>query len=543
MEEEYVDPDELNQLRALHARMRALHSLKRGFGLAFYTPHAKQDAFHRAGRFPYRYARTGNRFGKSEMGSAEDCAFALGERLWYTKDDPARYEGIPRRPVKGVVVTTDWDKSRSVFTETEGGELGKFFRMLPAEAVRVKRNHSGFIDRIYVKRATHLGGGESAIHIDTVQAFKQNAMSQESDAWDFCHIDEPIPEGMYKGIARGLVDRQGKTWFTCTPLSEMWINDLFVSNRRMRVDEGLPLISEDEKWMMTGSMTDNPHNTEEAIKRFIALLTQDEKMCRINGLPLALAGMVYKEFDPSSHIYHETPFGWSDMDRPPKDWTIRLAIDPHPRTPHAVLFSATSPLGYTFFYDAIFDACLIPELCERIIAKTRGYYVQDSIIDPIANIRNPVDDSTMKDTFLRCGVFVEDATKDLSGGILKVKELLKKEVKSGLSRSPMLRFGNHLTRVLWEFDHYVWDGEKGKPVDKDDHMMECLYRLCLTEFPYIEPPNDTEESVLRALRKTHIRPDDLDVMLEKDLGGLGLDDLGLDKPTKSKRKGKYNDSY
>lgn len=539
-----VQQDELNDLRALHARMRELSALRRKVGLAFYTPHRKQDLFHRAGSFRYRYVRSGNRFGKSELGGAEDSAFAYGERLWYPKDDPARSVGIPKHPTKGLIVTTDWDKSRSVFTETDGGELGKLFRMLPADAVRVKRNHSGFIDRVYVKRPIHLGGGESAIHIDTVQAFKQNAMSQESDAWDYVHIDEPIPEQMYKAIARGLVDRGGKTWFTCTPLSEVWINDMFVVNRRHAVAEGEPYIPAKDKWMITGSINDNPHNKAEDIAAFEALLSKDEIACRLHGIPLSMSGMVYKEFDPEAHVFRDTPFEWDDVNRPPLDWTIRLAIDPHPRTPHAVLFAATSPLGYTYFYDNIFDACLISELCERIIAKTKGYFVQECIIDPIANTRNPVDGKTMKDEFDRCGVFTEDATKDLSGGILKVKELLKAKITSGSAVHKRLKFGAHLERTLWEFDHYVWDGDKGKPLDKDDHMMECLYRLCLTDLPYIAPPDVDEESIRRAKRRTAITDMDFDNALDADLGSVKLDDYGLDAPSyRTRQRRKYRDAY
>ena len=47
---------------------------------------------------------TGNRFGKSTCGSAEDCAFALGARLWLPEGDPIRHLGIPGRATKGVIL-------------------------------------------------------------------------------------------------------------------------------------------------------------------------------------------------------------------------------------------------------------------------------------------------------------------------------------------------------------------------------------------------------------------------------------------------------
>lgn len=61
---------------------------------------------------------------------------------------------------------------------------------------------------------------------------------------------------------------------------------------------------------------------------------------------------------------------------------------------------------------------------------------------------------------------------------------------------PVLRFAWHLMETLWEFDRYVWDttrGREGKPVDRDDHMMECLYRLVTVGLDYLEPDAHTVE--------------------------------------------------
>src|SRR5882672_2916007 len=78
--------------------------LVKGFGLLNYVPHPKQDRFHRAGAFKRRLVTAGNRFGKSQMGCAEDCAWLYGERLWYPHGSEARTIGLPKRPVKGLVI-------------------------------------------------------------------------------------------------------------------------------------------------------------------------------------------------------------------------------------------------------------------------------------------------------------------------------------------------------------------------------------------------------------------------------------------------------
>lgn len=496
--------------------LRKIAQLKEKCGLSFYRPHPKQEAFHRAGEFKRRYARTGNRFGKSEMGAAEDCSWAIGERLFFPKEDEARYLGLPQRPTKGCIVVADWDKATEIFTSQESGSArGKLFRMLPKDSiVRTHRNHSGAIDKVTVQSRN---GGESSIWFETVKSFKQNPMGIESSNWDWIHVDEPCPEQMWKALARGLIDSGGSAWFTCTPIAEMWINRYFLPSVRDELKDDY-YIDGSKKWVMFGSSFDNPYNDAEDIEDFADLLTEDEKECRLHGIPTALSGLVYKEFRPDDHVYHKPPHGWKAFDEPPKDYTIRFAIDPHPKEPHAVLFAATAPTGETFIFHEIFDKCLIGQLSEKIKSITEGRFVVKQWCDPIAWIENPVDGSSMMVEFNRNGVFVEKASKDLSYGILKTRQALK---NNELYFSAMLR------ETLFEFDNYVWDPAKERPIDDKDHMMECLYRLVVGGLHYVEPTSyDGKVVPQRRLPTTNLAP------------------LAYSKPTHVRRRAsKFADRY
>jgi len=50
---------------------------------------------------------------------------------------------------------------------------------------------------------------------------------------------------------------------------------------------------------------------------------------------------------------------------------------------------------------------------------------------------------------------------------------------------PSLFVFSDLRRTIMEFEGYMWDEETQKPMKKDDHMMENLYRLCLWDTQYI----------------------------------------------------------
>lgn len=495
--------------------MERQQRLREENGLNFYLPHPKQDLFHRAGEIKRRYARTGNRFGKSDMGAAEDCAFALGYRPWYPEGDPARTAGIPRHSTKGVIVCQDWDKAQEVFTNTEeGAARGKLFRFLPKDSiVNIKRGRSGGgIAEVTIKS---IHGGHSKIHIETVRSFVQNPLGMESSDWDWIHVDEPCPRKMWIALARGLVDRDGSAWFTCTPLTEPWINDYFIPRDRTRdtfdkpeifkekveytdvieevvdgelVQEEVTIEEYIDMWVVMGQSSDNPYNSKRGLARYIAELNPEEIECRTKGIPLALSGLVYKDFDLNLHVYGkghqlECPHGWKDEVTPPKDYTIRTFIDPHPKIPHAVLHFATSPTGQTFIFREMFRPGLISDITEHVKAQVEGYFVRDFLIDPLAYITNPITGTCMADEFYNAGIPVAKAVKDLAYGILKTQAKFRERDEHG---NATIFVHRSCSRFLYEIDRYVWNEKGEKPVDEDDHMMENLYRAVLSGLTFVE---------------------------------------------------------
>ena len=475
----------LTELRKKHALLKKRKDLKKKFGLLYYCPHPKQDAFHRAADFKFRLLESGNRFGKSDCGAAEDCAFALGERPWYPKEDPRRYLGIPRKPNKILIVCADWDKVEEIFSgDGTKGDLGKLWKFLPREKAEiVGRASTGSINKIKVES---IWGGYSVIHFDTRKSFAVNAMGSESSNWDFIHVDEPITQQHWKAVSRGLVDTDGKAAFTCTNLDQPWISDFFRTKPKRKNDLQTILVDgRKSRWVLRGSMHDNPYLTPEAIAEYSADLTEDEKQCRINGIPLHLTGMVYKEFNENVHVLSELPPGWSAWNDPPKDWTIFCALDTHPNTPHAALFAAVDPNDFIYFYEERFEAETAKELAQWVKSKTAGRNAISYQLEPGAYVPDPASKIVFADVLTKEGLPFVKAIKDLKGGILNAKEYLKFK---------RCFFVPTLERTLWEINHYTWEIKDGlstnKPIDKDDHMMENFYRILLRHPTYSEPLNE-----------------------------------------------------
>jgi len=456
-------------------KLRKLKQLRESYGLYAYKPHAKQAKFHAAAKHRFRFLRTGNRFGKSTCGAAEDCAYALGARLWLNKDDPNFRLGIPQRNTKGVILVADWDKAREIFTSPE---TGKLMKLLPKDRIaECLKNQAGEVSVIKVK---NIFGGISTIELDTVRSFTSNPMGQESSQWDWIHVDEPIPEAMWIANSRGLMDTGGSAWFTCTPIAEQWINEFFLPTKLMKssFENGFSWESYPERWIMTGSSYDNTSLDKTNIDLFANTLTEAERAVRLFGLPKNSQGLVYPEFDQDKHVYVDLPKGWKDYDLPPENYTLRVFIDPHPRTPHAVQFWATAPTWESFCYAEIFSPCYIQDLCTQIITTLHGRTPYQICMDPLGFIPNPIDGTCFADIFIRNGLNVMPAPKELSNGIQKAKQ--------ELVRPQNLFFCSSCTRTIKEFYTYVWDKEKEKPVDKNDHMMECFYRACVVGLTWVD---------------------------------------------------------
>jgi hypothetical protein len=472
--------------RQIEVQQRLLQ-ISKSVGIATYRPHYKQHLFHSANT-KRRGFFAGNRTGKSQSSAAETCAWALGERPWYRvpfditdrkgnvlykheggQNHPLVKQGLPPWPTKQLILTTDWDKVDEIWTGQRGDRQGKIWQMLPQGWVKSqRRNHSGAVDTIE-------GHNGALIKFDTVQSFIKDPQGSESSDWDRVAADEPIPEDMWKASARGLIDRNGQGDFTLTALKERWIYDYFfeIAGQSESPREG--------RLAIKATTYDNPYMSDEAIRLFEQDLTEDEKQCRIHGIPLELSGLVYKEFDYARHVLTQVPLGWRDYHLPARHCILDLRIDNHPQTPHAVLFLATGPDQVPIVCHEIWQACDAEDLAAAVsgYVSSTGCFVNTAKCDPSAWIPDAITrQASVAQTFHDKGLIVGKASKDKSNGILNLRSVLK---------SPNgIRFSPNLRRTLWEISRYSYDKEN-KPIDKDDHMMENLYRLFIDKPTWFDP--------------------------------------------------------
>lgn len=470
------------ELEILKARALALAARKeqylRDHRLELFEPSPKQWDFIRAAAKRRRGCFAGNRFGKSTIGTVEDCSWLLGERPYIKEGDPLRRLGIPSHGVKGLVIAEDWDKVREIFTDDSSEDrLGKFFYYLPRNKIsNIKKTQTGVVCQFTV--TNHIDGRarESILTFETVKTFKNSPNSLESGDYDFIHGDEPFPEQMWKAVSRGLIDRNGAAWFLLTPLMFPWIYDACVDGAAKDPNTW---------WWMDADMDDNPLLTDEAKELFLSQLDANERECRKSGKPLAYGRLVYSYFQKAKHVWdvkaRGLPAGWlwktikigneeERVPQPPAQYFCGYSIDPHPQTPHAVLFTAIAPTGQVFFYHERFKKSSISELADYVHQVLSGCRVGWQLCDPIAWIEDPETGKCWADTLIANGLDVQEASKQKTVGIIQTNDLFK-------SDRPVYVLST-LSVFLSEISKYFYDRDD-KPIDKDDHLMECMYRTVL----------------------------------------------------------------
>ena len=435
-------PEQEHYLHLLSEEVKYRKSRK----LYYYLPYNKQEEFHTS-KCSTRAIFGGNRSGKTTCGGMEFLFHMTGQYpKWYPEE--TRFKGA----IKGRIIAKDFQKGC-------GEVIIPFLEEWLDESLVAKkyRNPIGIPVKWTLKNGS----------VFDILSHEQNTEQYEGWKGHIAWFDEPPPRDKYIATLRGLVDFRGRNWLTLTPLTQPWIYDEVYTNP-------------DHKRIhcVTVNMRDNPHLDESAIKEFESSLTEEEKEARLHGRFLHLSGLVYKEFNPNHHIV-------DDFEVPPL-WTRYMAIDPHERTPTAIMWLAVDPKGNFWIYDELWlEGMDIRSISLAILANEGLDKPRIRLIDPHNDKDNAIAGGfNIRKELMKNGVYTERANSDTQLGKSRVRDALK------LTYMPLFKtVGSKLkvmrscTQTIYEFQHYLWDdykrnkeeqGIKDQVKKKDDHFMDCL---------------------------------------------------------------------
>jgi len=413
--------------------------------LIMYKPHDIQKRLHKDAHKIRAYFG-GNRSGKTTFGAVETLWWCLGMHRY--RDD------IPKPPVRARVCCTDFINGIKKII------LPEFKKWLPEGSYRWWAED----------RVLELENGSTIEMLSYDQDVSKYGGVSRNLIW---MDEEPTSKSLYDENLMRTVDIGGALLLTMTPIKGLtWVYDEIY-------EQG----DTEHVYYEVATIYDNPYLQRDEITVIENTMHPDEREVRLEGRFIPKSGMIYKEFDTMLHV---VPYF-----KIPDDWTIVLGLDPHDRTPHAVIFCAINRDQDVFIFDEIHEHCLIEDLAKKMkeklkFLKTVGPITMPaySVIDTSAKTQNMITGRSYKEELgLMYGFFCIDAHKDVLAGISKVREFLNYQ-----NKKPNLYVMEHCRATIRQFRHYIWDdyvhkdklNPKETPLKKDDHLLDALRYVLMT---------------------------------------------------------------
>jgi hypothetical protein len=475
-------PEDLAKLKELFKEM------SKQYPLNFWFPYEQQEEFIRA-KNKMRLFIGGNRIGKTESGIIEDVSWCLGERRYLQPHDPDFKTPIPP-PVHGLITTESLGSEGTAKKVIEA----KLKRFVPAADLKsTKKNQQGVTVHWEFKNGSSL----------SVMSYEQEVEKFEGFSIHFWHGDEPPKEKIYGAIQRGLVDFEGWSWITMTPVaSEAFTIKLFEDPNNYRMG---PLamkhnIRHVRRWYQ--SQVKVGGLSEEAIRRFeeslhAAGLDPAEISARISGEFKYLKGKILP-FNSQEHVVERFKIL-------PSEGTMYVAIDPHDNKPWAISFLIAHSNGNFYTVDELWIKSDLTGIINAIQDKLSQYKMQPKVwlIDPQAIVEESDMESLLHKLVkgsrnmtypLKLQKAARGEAPKRQGIQLWRAEMDSDEDKGVYSSHFIFKDCMHTIRQI---NGWVYD-DLGKAIKKEDDFPENHYRIFNINPRYVQ--NDKKKKTHKTIK-------------------------------------------
>jgi len=289
------------------AELEELNELVETFKLHFYSPYEKQKEFHHCPKRE-RLFMAGNQLGKTWAGAYEVAMHLTG--LY-----PDWWQGARiNKPNKWWVAGESGESTRDNPQRLLLGEIGELGTgTIPKECIGKKsmaRGVADLVDHISIK---HVSGGTSHLYF---KSYGKGREKWQGETINGLWFDEEPPADVYsEGITRtnkSFDEGFGRVMITFTPLKGMssvvarfWNNE------------------DDEREIISMTIDDVDHYSDEIKKKIIAQYPEHEREARAKGIPMLGEGRVFpvaeeQITDRVSQMPNHWPricgidFGWGD---------------------------------------------------------------------------------------------------------------------------------------------------------------------------------------------------------------------------------------
>jgi phage terminase large subunit-like protein len=458
-----------------------------------YSPHAKQELFHRQHHKKKLYIG-GNRSGKTYGG--------ITEAIWRAScTHPYRPDLNAMGPTRGRVVGVDFNYGVEKI-------LLPLYKQFTYSSMLLGDSWDTAWDK-NLKTLTFKNG--STIEF---MSYDQDLDKFAGTSRHWIHFDEEPPKPIYQECLARLIDTNGDFWITMTPVEGItWVyDDLYEKNVDKPIDTVKVLVIEINS-------LENPYLSDEGLSNFVEGADADDLAIRVGGKFVQQGGKIWKNFDPvrgGRHVLHEP------IDNPKsyfKNWLWIMCLDHGLNNPTAVLWIALDKNGFGVVFDEHYRSeWTVDQHAEAIILKIKEHgRVPDLMVaDPSIAQRNGVSGTSIQTEYQKYGLSFILGNNDVKTGLIRVKRywnltkyigvrnhpLFVDQNDAAIDKFPRLRVTPNCPNLIKEAKRYRWKTYRDKrlayennpydePHKKDDHTCDALRYGLMTQ-PDLFAENDNE---------------------------------------------------
>jgi phage terminase large subunit-like protein len=473
--------NELDFSEALRRLGEGLQEAAHQPNLYDYVPSSKQLLFH-TDTNPDRLYIGGNRSGKS-LGSTIEAIW------WLTHTHP--YRKTPEGPIRGRVVAVDF------LNGVDKIILPLYQQWLPRSYL-INGSWSESYSR--ERHVLTLNNGSFVEFMSQDQDLDKFAGSSRH----FIHFDEECPKSVYQECIARLVDTGGVWWMSQTPVQGMeWIyDDIYVPAKEGKKKIGI----------VEATMQDNPTLSQDAIERFMAELTEEERLIRTQGQYVHLGGSVFPDFTPSTHCIEKGKF------KPTPSHRIIRTMDSGYTNPTVWLWLAVDELNnVTVFKEhyaakkTVADHAAIVNQITRDMERDYGIKVWLTTGDPAIKQTKEHTGTSILQEYQRYGIYiaVDMIPKDRRIGLERIRQYMKWNKQS---KRPHLMITDDCPNLIAELPKLRWkkwaspkiaeQNNKHEDIrDKDNHAYDAL-KYAMTFLSDLAPDSVEEQNNTRQFHDT-----------------------------------------
>jgi phage terminase large subunit-like protein len=407
-----------------------------------YKPHSKQTMFHSSSA-KVRLYLGGNRSGKTVGGITED--------IYYLRRDHP-FKRIPDIPIRGRIVCVDFNQGINQII------IPKLKQWLPPSLLI----NGSWEDSYSAQAKTLTLANGSTCELMT---YEQDLGSFMGTSRHFIHYDEEPPQHIYNECQLRLLDTDGDSWLTLTPLNGMsWIyDDLYLPGKEKRRSDVA---------VIEVTVHDNPYIKAEAIDRILgAIGDEDERAARETGRFIQLGGLVYKDFKRDTHVIPALD---------PKtlhEWEWHRSMDHGFNNPTAWLWHAVSPDGEQIItFAEHYRREMVVSDHARIVKSMDAQFGKEAeftVGDPAIEQRNGINGTSVAGTYAEHGIYIASGNNEVLTGVERVSQYLKKNPKTGF---PYWRITENCTNLIFELERLKWKTYASRSATFQNNAHEQIHK-------------------------------------------------------------------